>query len=189
MGLKTNNLKKILNEGINVFEFKEVSSLKELIDYSKINNKFTIRFDRNNNIHGLPFYKFDNNLDLDNIYNEALNKNCTLLLSNGYKYDDDLLFNFVIEIDNNNNFILELCDKKITLRDMYSNTTTIIKGNLFNKKFEYINKDSNKYTEKDIKKIVDFILSKNIKYHYLEGTLYDKNVGVLNKDIIIWQTN
>lgn len=189
MGLKTNNLKKILNEGINVFEFKEISSLEELINYSKINNKFTIRFDRNNNIHGLPFYKYDNDLDLNKIYEEALSKNCTLLLSNGYKYDDDLLFNFVIEIENDNSFILELCDKKIPLRDMYSNTTTIIKGNLFSDDYEYINKDSNKYTENDIKKIIDFILRKNIKYHYLEGTLYSIEVGILYKNIAIWQTD
>lgn len=189
MGLKTDNLKKILNEGINVFEFKEVSSFEELIEYVKKNNKFTIRFDRDNNIHGLPFYKYDDDLNLNKIYEEALNKNCTLLLSNGYKYDDDLLFNFVIEIDDDNNFILELCDKKIPLRDMYSNTTTIIKGNLFSDAYEYINRDSNKYTKKDIKNIIDFVVKKNIKYHYLEGTLYSMEVGVLYKNIIIWQTD
>lgn len=188
MGLKTNNLKDILNEGINVFEFKEIYSLEELINYAKKNKKFTIRFDRDNNIHGLPFYKYDNNLDLNGIYNEALNSNCTLLLSNGYKYDDDLIFNFVIEIDNDNNFILELCDKKIPLRDMYSNITTIIKGNLFNKKFEYINKDSNKYTENDINEVIDFILEIGLRYHYIEGTLYNKKMGLLDKKIIIWET-
>ena len=188
MGIKTRNLQKLLNEGINIFEFKEISSLEELVEYSKINNKFTIRFDRNNNIDGLPFYKYDNNLDLNKIYSESISKDCTLLLSNGYEYDKDLLFNFVIEIDNDNNFILELCDKKIPLRDMYSNITTVIKGNLFNKKIEYINKDSNKYTYNDIKYIIDFILKINIKYHYIEGTLYNINVGILNDKIIIWQT-
>ena len=188
MGLKTNNLRNLLNEGINVFEFKEVFNLEELINYSKLNNKFTIRFDKNDNIYNLPFYKYDNNLDLEEIYNEARGMNCTLLLSNGYKYDNNLLFNFVIDIDSNNNFILELCDKKIPLRDMYKNTTTIIKGNLFNNNYEYINKDNNIYTIEDIKKVIDFVLKIEIKYHYLEGTLYNMELGLLNKDIIVWET-
>ena len=68
---------------------------------------------------------------------------CTLLCSNGYVYDNDLLFNFVIEVDKNNNFILELCDKKVPLRKMYEYKTTTIKGNLFDDNREYINKYDN----------------------------------------------
>lgn len=189
MGLKTKNLDKLLKDNLNVFEYKEITNKEELEKYITDNELFTIRFDRDNNIQGLPFYKYHSNLDIDKIITEASNLNCTLLCSNGYKYDNNLLFNFVISIDSSNNFILELCDKKVPLRDMYKYKTTIIKGNIFEDKYEYINKFDNKYTKKNIEMIFDIILSNNFKYKYLEGTIYNIPVGILKTNVIIWQTD
>ena len=189
MGLKTINLDNLLKDKLNVFEYKEVHNIEELNEYISNNKSFTIRFDRDKNIQGLPFYIYNDSLDIDKIVEEADSMNCTLLCSNGYIYDNDLLFNFVIDIDSDNNFILELCDKKVPLREMYKYKTTIIKGNLFDDNYEYINKNDNKYSIRNIRTIIDLILSKDMKYKYIEGTIYNKKLGVLNNNIIIWQTD
>ena len=72
---------------------------------------------------------------------------------------------------------------------MYKYKTTIIKGNLFDDNYEYINKNDNKYSIRNIHTIIDLILSKDMKYKYIEGTIYNKKLGVLNNNIIIWQTD
>ena len=189
MGLKTKNLDLLVKDNLNVFEYKEIDNIDDLKKYIKDNNKFTIRFDREYNIQGLPFYIYNDKLNIEEIINEMNKLNCTLLCSNGYIYDNDLLFNFVIEVDKNNNFILELCDKKVPLRKMYEYKTTTIKGNLFEDTREYINKNDNKYTKRDIESIIELIINRDLKYKYLEGTIYNKKVGLLNDTIIIWQTN
>ena len=189
MGLKAENLKRLLDDNLNVFEYTEIKNIEDLTEYIKNNKYFTIRFDRDKNIQGLPFYIYDESMNIEKLINEANEMNCTLLCSNGYIHDNDLLFNFVIDIDSDNNFILELCDKKVPLREMYKCKTTIIKGNIFESKYTYINKEENTYSIKDIDKIVDLILGKNMKYKYMEGTIYNKKVGLLNTNIIIWQTD
>ena len=115
--------------------------------------------------------------------------NCTIVCSNGLIYDKNLKFNFVCELDNDNNFILELCDQKVPLRNMYNYKTTVIKGNLYDTNYTYTNKFDNKYDEKDIDNILLWILKNKGKYKYFECTLYDIKVGILNDYIITWQTN
>lgn len=192
MGIKINNLQRLLNDNINVHDFCEVKTLEELIRYSETNKSFSIRFDRNYQEHNLPFYVYDESIkDKDtyfkNIIEEMHKLDCTLLCSNGHAYDNILKFNFVIDIDEKANFILELCDQKIPLRLMYQYKTTIIKGNLFQDKYEIINKEANTYDEEDISKIINYVVVR--KYKYLEGTLYQSKVGKLNDDIVIWQTD
>lgn len=195
MGLKVNNLKNLLKEKINVHEFQEITNLEELINYSKQYKSFSIRFDRNKDILNLPFYIYDED-KIENKINyfkkiimEMNNLNCTLLCSNGHQYDEKLAFNFVLELDQDKNFILELCDKKIPLRMMYNEKTTIIKGNIFakNTNYSYLNKNDNKYNLEDIKYLIDYIIDK--KYYYIEGTIYNEPVGILKEKIVIWQTN
>ena len=191
MGLKTKNLDKLVKENYNVFEYMEITTLEQLKNYIKNNKLFTIRFDRGRNIENLPFYIYSKDINIEEIIDEANKLNCTLLVSNGLVHDKDLLFNFVIELDKNNNFILELCDKKIPLRKMYNEKTTIIKGNIFEdyRDYTFINRRSNKYNSKQIYKILELVLKNNIKYHYIEGTYYDKKVGMLKDEYIIWQTS
>ena len=193
MGVKYENLNKIKSLGINVHEYKLIDNLNDLLEYSKVNNKFSIRFDSRDVQHGLPFYTYDNEKDSINIFDniiEQMNKlDCKLLVSNGYSYDKNIKFNFVIDIKENNDFILEICSKKVPLRNMYDNNiTTTFTGNLFDdyKEYKIINKEDNIYTKEDILKVLDIIIN-NISIKYMEGTLYDINVGILNKDIAIWQ--
>lgn len=193
MGYKTDNLNKLVSSKINVHEYKEIFSIEELLNYSNQNDKFSIRFDKRTITHNLPFYVYDKKDKKDkqtffsSIIKQMKEMNCTLLCSNGYKDDEYLKFNFVIEIDDKYNFILEICSKKVPLREMYQYKTSIIKGNLFeDNKYNYINKDDNDYQKEDINEIIDWMINK--KYKYVEGTLYTKKVGILNEKIIIWQT-
>ena len=194
MGVKKNNLDRIIELRLNVHEYKLIDNIDELIEYSNLNNKFSIRFDSIDGRHGLPFYTYDSNRDdknilFKNIIDEMNILDCKLLVSNGYMYDDNIKFNFVIDIKDNNDFIFELCSKKVPLRNMYDNNiTTIITGNLFDDYNDYTitNKDSNIYNEKDIEKIINLMIN-NMSIKYIEGTIYDREVGILNKDIVIWQ--
>lgn len=188
MGYKTRLLDKLKENNINVHEYKEVYTKDELIEYSKQNKYFSIRFDTNDKIHNLPFYVVDNNtIDYDEIINKSHKMNASLLLSNGRSFDKYLLFNFVIEIDNDYNFILEICNRQVPLREMYQYKTTIIKGNLMTNKYEIINKENNTIDDSDIKYIVMFCL--NNKYKYIEGSMYSKEVGIYKDRLVLWQTD
>ena len=187
MGRKTKCLDELVSEKLNVFEYKEIKKYDDLIEYSKSNEIFTIRFDSEKVIHNLPFYKYNNDLDLKKIFDEATSIGCTLLCSNGYKYDKDLIFNFVIDIDSNNDYILELSSQKVPLREMYKNKTTIIKGNIFDDGYHVYQKND-EFSIRDINTIIDFVINNEIKYKYIEGTMYPINVGIYNKKMIIWQT-
>ena len=195
MGVKKNNLDKIVQMNINVHEYKLIDNINDLIEYGNINNKFSIRFDSIDGRHGLPFYTYDSNRDTnrEELFNNIIEQmnilDCKLLVSNGYMYDNNIKFNFVIDIKENNDFILEICSKKIPLRNMYDNNiTTIITGNLFDeyKDYKITNQEYNTYTKNDIEKILDIIIN-NISIKYAEGTIYDTNVGIFNKDIVMWQ--
>ena len=115
MGVKGKNLKSLLDEKINIHEFEEITSLDALINYSNKNDKFSIRFDRNYDAQGLPFYIYDKKVNGDDkityfhkIIDEMTNLNCSLICSNGYEYinmgdnhyleeDIDNIINFVCE--------------------------------------------------------------------------------------------
>ncbi len=188
MGYKTRLLDNLKENKINTHEYKEIYTKEELINYSKSNKYFSIRFDKNIKTHDLPFYVVDNNtINYDEIILEANNMNASLLLSNGRSYDKYLLFNFVIEIDSDYNFILELCDKQVPLRNMYKYKTTIIKGNLMKDSYEIINKNSNIYNINDIDKIIRFCLDH--KYKYIEGSIYNQEVGIYKDRLVLWQTD
>lgn len=196
MGVKVRNLKELIKNDINVHHFEEITDLQSLISYSSKNDKFSIRFDYEIKKYSLPFYTYNKN-DIDNpiiyfqrIIDEMNKYECTLICSDGYKYDEELKFNFVIEIDQGYNFIIELSDKKVPLRQMYNFKTTIIRGNIFDsyKNFEQINQSENVYTEKDIMNIIEWVINKEFKYRYIEGTIYKKKVGILNDYMVIWQT-
>lgn len=197
MGIKKSNLDKLVEEKINVHNYKEIFNIDELLEYSKTHNSFSIRFDCYPKKDNLPFYVYDEKkvenkvLFFNDIINNMNKLNCSIIVSDGYKYDSEMKFNFVIEINKNNDFILELCDKKVPLRNMYEYKTTIINGNIFSdyKSFEFKNKLDNHYEETDICNIIKLILEHNLKYTYIEGTIYKKNVGIFNKSIVVWQTN
>ena len=193
MGLKLRNLDRLVKNGINVHEYVGIDNIDDLLEYSKNNKHFSMRFDRDKKNDALPFYTYDfdqiKNREeyLTKIMDEAKELGCILVCSTGHAYDDQLKFNFVVTIDMKMNFILELCSKKVPLRNMYREKTTIIRGNLVDDSYNYINKYGNEYTLSDIRYIINWCIKH--QYQYIEGTLYKINVGMLKEKIIIWQTN
>lgn len=199
MGAKYQNLKGLLELGINTHEFVSLSTVEELIDYEKKNPMFSIRFDRNKNYQQLPFYKynredFHNKKDKEEFFEkiviDANSKKCTLLCSNGYSYDSIQICNFVFKTESKHDFVLEWSTKEVSLREMYEYTTTILKGNIKDdiKDMEWINKKENKLDKKEIEKILSWAFSLNIIDKSIEATLYKKKVGVIKEEIVCWQT-
>lgn len=198
MGIKFKNLKELLNKKINVHSFESINDLDSLIKYSKENEKFSMRFDRDKNYHQLPFYTYDKSLFstvadsdeyLNKIMNEAHKLNCSILCANGYLYNNLQICNFVIKVEENGNFILEFCTKKVSLRDMYEHETTILKGNIKDsiKDMDWIRKNANDIDDRKLEKIISWALKTNIINKNIEATLYEEKVGILNEDIACWQ--
>lgn len=200
MGAKYNNLVKLYDKNINVHEFHEIRTLEQLIDYSKNNLMFSIRFDRENDFHQLPFYKYNRNdfnnpaeinKYLEKIILEANQLGCTLLCSNGYLYDKNQICNFVIEIDDKQNFVLEWCNKKVAVREMYQYKTSILKGNIKEdlKDMHWISEKENIIDNKDIESIINWAFGTGFINKNIEGTLYPVNVGLLKEKIVCWQVD
>ncbi len=198
MGAKYQNLRRLSKAKINTHEFVSLSTLEEMLDYEKENSMFSIRFDRMKNYHQLPFYKYnrkdfhsknEKNKFFTKIVEEAKNKNCTLLCSNGYQYDDIQVCNFVMQINSNRDFILEWSTKEVALREMYEYPTTILKGNIMDdiKDMEWTNKKENKISIKEIEKMLTWSFSLNIIDKSIEATLYQKKIGMLKQEIVCWQ--
>ena len=59
MGIKKSNLDKLVEEKINVHNYKEIFNIDELLEYSKTHNSFSIRFDCYPKKDNLPFYVYD----------------------------------------------------------------------------------------------------------------------------------
>lgn len=198
MGIKFKNLKELLNKRINVHSFECIDDLENLIRYSNENEKFSMRFDRDKDYHQLPFYTYDKSLFstiddsneyLNKIMNEAHKLNCSILCAIGYLYNDLQICNFVIKVEENGNFILEFCTKKVSLREMYEHETTILKGNIKDsiKDMDWIRKNANDIDERKLEKIISWALKTNIINKNIEATLYEEKVGIFNEDIACWQ--
>ncbi len=198
MGAKYQNLNSLFKSGINTHEFASLETIEELLDYEKKNSMFSIRFDRSRNYQQLPFYKY-NRKDFSSkneklefftrIIEEAKDKKCTLLCSNGYQYDSIQICNFVMRINSKRDFILEWSTKEVALREMYEYPTTILKGNIMDdiKDMEWTNKKDNKLNTKEIEKILAWSFSLNVIDKSIEATLYQKKVGMLKQEIVCWQ--
>lgn len=200
MGAKYNNLVKLYNKKINVHEFYELKTFDELLNYSNNNSMFSMRFDREIDFHQLPFYKFNKKdfkkqADVEEYFNkiilEANKLNCSLLCSDGYLYDSDQICNFVIKIDDNQDFVLEWCNEKVAVREMYQYKTSILKGNIKEdlKDMQWISKNENEIDNKDIENIINWSFKIGIINKNIEGTLYPNNVGMLKEKIVCWQTD
>lgn len=198
MGAKYRNLNNLYQSGINVHEFSILETVEDLMEYEKGNSMFSIRFDRNKDYQQLPFYKYNRNnfksrkekerFFMD-IVEEAKQKKCTLLCSNGYQYDSIQICNFVIIFPTKQEFILEWSTKEVALREMYAFPTTILKGNIKEdlKDMEWTNEKENKISKKEIEKILFWALSLNVVGKSIEATLYEKKVGMLKQEIACWQ--
>ncbi len=197
MGKKYDSLNRLREAGINVHEYQSLSSLEELEEYAHQNLSFSIRFDRDTNYHQLPFYTYDEiNFSLEEreaylkrIAEEAASLDCTMLVSNGHQYDAIERCNFVMRIESDSSFLLEYGTTKVPLRNMYEYPTSIIRGTLSDevKNMDWINKEKNDLTVKEVEEILSWVMRLQIKNKTIEGTLYEKPVGVKKEKIVCWQ--
>lgn len=199
LGVKYRNLQKLYNDKINVHEFIEVNNLSDLIDYATKNDRFSIRFDREADYHGLPFYKYAaadytpeaGEKYLHDIAHEAEKLNCTMICANGHMYDNIQICNFVIKINEQYDFMLEWSTEKVPLRDMYQYKTSILQGNIKDliKDMQWENKLDNKIEESQVEEILSWALKTGYLNKNIEATLYPVKVGLWNEKIVCWQTD
>lgn len=198
MGKKYDCLNKLQEAGINVHSYENIENAEQLFAYADANPSFSIRFDRENNHHQLPFYTFDKNsfqteeekrVGLYKIAREAKKLGCTMVCSNGHQYDDIQMCNFVFQVDTDFSFTLEWSTKKVPLRNMYEYKTSCLKGNIGEdlKEMVWINKADNPIDEKAIENILTWAMKLNIFGKAIEGTLYPEKVGILKENIVCWQ--
>jgi len=200
MGVKYRNLKDLHERKINTHEFYLYKTAAELLSYSKINDKFSIRFDSDSNYHSRPFRKYNiknfNSLEervkfFDDLEKEAKKEKCEMLVSNGYLYDEIQICNFVIKIDRHHDFVLEWSTEETSLREMYNYPTSVLKGNINDslKDMEWINKDFNQIDNKNIEEILSWSFNLECYNKNIEGTLYPINIGMYKQKIVCWQTD
>lgn len=193
LGVKEASLLNLSHNGINIHKYSVCKSINDLFQYKLGHREFTIRFDTNSkNTQDLPFYiiKHDTEVcELRNIAHLAEMMKCNMICSDGILDDKDMLFNFVCKVNKDMSFVFELCDKIVPLRHMYRYDTTVIYGELHrsNKQWKYIRRDKNKFYLYDIDEMIDRIASLNIIGKVIEGTVYNKQVGVYNENYVIWQ--
>lgn len=194
MGKKTQNLRSLLKQGINVHDFQELTTKTELLHYLEQHQKISIRFDREKEIEDLPFYTLelgqnDFSEQVEEIVAQAKQLNCTLLVSNGHQYDEIQICNFVGKMAAGDRFFIELSTKKVPLRRMYDGKTTVVEGSFLDnvQKFHFVRKEENPIEKKSLEQIVLFLMQLNLEDCYIEGTLYPKPVGMLHQPIVAWQ--
>lgn len=193
MGKKTENLKELLQQGWNVHSFEELKSEQELRMYLKKYPICSIRFDRNTEIEQLPFYVFDGEIKeetIQKILEEASLLHCTLLASNGHQYDPIQICNFVGILLEEDSFLLEISTKPVPLRNMYEWDTTTIRGSFLEppRTYQKEKAEQNPITNDQLEQILTYLMRLNLKHFYIEGTLYQKKVGIKQEPIVIWQT-
>lgn len=114
---------------------------------------------------------------------------CSMLCSNGLRYDDVMLFNFVGRLLKNNQFEIEFSTRKVPLRKMYQYSTRIVRGNLADryKDFEFYGDDSHLISRKDLELVLAFMQRIGYTNQLIEGSCYEVPVGVYRERIVCWQ--
>lgn len=197
MGKKTDCLTLLKEKHINVHEFREIFEYQDLLDFVLDHCLVTIRFDRYDHLEELPFYIIRVNEykiseleeKLKDICKEAGQMKCSMLCSNGLRYDDVMLFNFVGRLLKNNQFEIEFSTRKVPLRKMYQYPTRVVCGNLADryKDYEFYGDDSHVISRKDLELVLAFMQQIGYTNQLIEGSCYEVPVGVYHKRIVCWQ--
>jgi len=189
---KIKSLQTIVNKGLNVHKFHIPDTYKE---YKNLINEFkfcTIRTDHKTISQDLPFYVFDiekdNEEKLNFIWEESIEKEYKLIISNGIQYDNIQEYNMVVKFNKKGDFLFEASELKIPLRHMYRHPLLSCSGNLKDEVSQWeiynarygINKI---YIKNDLLSLYNYQLFNK----WLEITKYPIQVGTKNKNIVFWQ--
>ena len=187
MGKKYKALLDIENRNLNVHEYLYNPDFLAYYEFCKVNKDVTIRSDSDGIIECLPFYVIDdfNLISFCGVWLDIEKNGYDIILSNGHKFDNNLICNLVGYVESNGNFELEYCYDKVPLRYMYNGRNLIYsKGNIFTEELygcKYINYEN----------IFDFVYKllydKELFKRHVEMSLYNIPVGTKKSNVIYWQ--
>lgn len=189
---KIKSLNKIVDMGLNVHQFFIPDSYEE---YKGLVNQLefcTIRTDHKTKTEDLPFYIFNNKKDnidkLNSIWNDSLQNEYKLIISNGIQYDNIQEYNMVVKLQKNGDFVFEASELKVPLRHMYRYPLLSCSGNLSDEVSEWKVYNARFGVDKTtIKNDLLSLYTYQIFDKWLEITKYPVQVGIKNNNIIFWQ--
>ena len=122
------------------------------------------------------------------IWEESIEKEYKLIISNGIQYDNIQEYNMVVKFNKKGDFLFEASELKIPLRHMYRHPLLSCSGNLKDEVSQWeiynarygINKI---YIKNDLLSLYNYQLFNK----WLEITKYPIQVGTKNKNIVFWQ--
>lgn len=191
MYAKEKMLVKLKNKGLNIFDYKVMTTATDLVLYHRLHKNFTIRFTKVDDCKNLPFYVVNESVDSDKVAHigfEAEYLHCAMIVSDGIKYENNQVLNFVFCKKPNGDFIIEYHIGSEPLRQMYNYPTTVIKGNLYTQKEDWTFRGSQRIIIgfSDLEYLLNYIDKVDIYNKYVECTLYDCKVGINLERVITW---
>ena len=188
---KLKSLYNLINQGLNVHSFIATKDRQEIIDaVHGFDNLCTVRTDSKDRLYNLPFYIFNGEANnLDTICNEIINQGLMAIIANGRKYDDRLRYNANCKIKENGDFWIEYSLEKCTLREMYNFPMNCYIGNIDERIRDWvIVRDTDKRVDKrEIKELISKVWEKGVYDKYLEISVYNDVVGMLQENMVFWQ--
>lgn len=188
---KVNKLRNLINKGLNVFDFRVCSTKAELDKaIAEFHYVCTVRSDGKDKGWLYPFYIIRNKADT---YKIEFNSDLKYIVANGLRYDTQLRMNLCFKISENGDFLAEYSRLKIPLRKMYEhpNQLTTVYGNLDDKLYTW---ELGNSTLIDLRELRDILREEwglmrghGLFDKYIEMSVYNQNVGVLNKDRVYWE--
>lgn len=201
MGAKTKNLEALKNRRINVHDFKEIvvqnenQAIIELGKYAQQHKVFTIRGDSEPLKFCLPFLAIDKDFfymksQVQEFIRQCVDTECSMLVSDGKKFDDIQTANVVVVLEGNT-IKIEVSGEKIPLRHMYRhpNNITTYSGDI-----QQCVRNFKRYgavptlSSSELERILNLVFSiKQQNERHFELTVYPEKVGIYHSEIIFWQ--
>lgn len=201
--LKIKGLRKIEKIGLNIHKYTVCYSIDELIKAcSKYEFICTIRTDidkrKTDRENTYPFYIVHNEseLDVDRMKEEIFDKHYVAIVANGLRYDKDLVYNMVLCIERNGDFLVEYSFENVPLRNMYKHGDKLhaITGNIKLKISEWNRNFVGNDNKLDLRILKDILnehymicYNNDLFGRYIELSHYSIGCGILNKKEVYWE--
>lgn len=200
---KVKSLKRIEDLGLNIHEYTVCFTLSQLIEACKKYEFIcSIRTDtkKYNSIYkcDYPFYAInsENDFNTEKFKRELFDKNYIAIVTNGLRYDKDLMYNIVINISENGDFMAEYSFENTPLRKMYINSKNLhnVHGNINEDIALWDRSGLGEGNKLDLRILRDLLIqhyeiARKAKLfdRYLEISVYSKECGILKQDLVYWE--
>jgi len=197
MGVKYNTIIEMQRNGLNTHQNILCKNYNELTEAArKMGYNITIRGDSRVKISCAPFEIIKSKKDFDRRIDEVLTKfnGYEMLISNGILCDLDMIANIAIKMQRDTSFYAEFSCELIPFRNMYKNSKLLhrLYGELTDKSGIRLENRSIKTSYlTQVKEFINhfYVIADeyNIFNKNVELSLYNKNVGVRNKNTVYWE--